>query len=181
MTTCSEQKIKNSPTRCCVSSLPENFDGVSTIDLQYMAIALKAAERGWGRGEVPVGAVLICGTDRFVAYNLRECHNDPTAHAEILALRKAAKKLSRWRLGGTLYVTLEPCAMCAGAILEARVDRLVFGAFDPKAGGCGSVWNIIGDRKVRHPIVVTGGVMEEESKTLLKDFFALRRTEKKSL
>ncbi|MBI3598319.1 MAG: nucleoside deaminase, partial [Nitrospirae bacterium] len=129
----------------------------------------------------PVGAVLVCGADRFVSYNLRECRNDPTAHAELLAIRKAAKKLSRWRLGGTLYVTLEPCAMCAGAILEARVTRLVFGAFDPKAGACGSVWNIIEERKVRHAIVVMGGVMEEESKDLLKEFFAGRRAEKRNL
>jgi len=143
-----------------------------------MQAALKAAERG-GRceGEVPVGAVLVCGADWFIAYNRREGRNDPTAHAEILAIRKGAKKRSEWRLGGTLYVTLEPCAMCAGAILEARIDRLVFGAYDPKAGGCGSVWNIIEERKVRHPITVTGGVMEEESKRLLKSFFAERRKE----
>jgi tRNA(adenine34) deaminase len=140
-----------------------------------MELALKAAKRGGKQNEVPVGAVLVCGEDRFVAYNLRECRNDPTAHAEILAIRKGAKKLARWRLGGTLYVTLEPCAMCAGAILEARIDHLVFGAYDPKAGGCGSVWNIIRERKVRHPIVVTGGIMEEESKKILKDFFSLRR------
>jgi tRNA(adenine34) deaminase len=145
------------------------------IDLQYMQLALKVAERGGQVGEVPVGAVLVCGADRFVAYNLREGRNDPTAHAELLAIRKGAKKLSRWRLGGTLYVTLEPCAMCAGAILEARIDKLVFGAFDPKAGGCGSVWNIIDERKVRHLIFVTGGVMAEESKRLLKEFFAQRR------
>ncbi len=147
------------------------------MDSQYMALALKVAEMAGRRDEVPVGAVLVCGKDQFVAYNLRECRNDPTAHAEVLAIRKGAKKLSRWRLGGTLYVTLEPCAMCAGAILEARVNRLVFGAFDPKAGGCGSVWDIIGERKVRHKIAVTGGVMEEESKKLLKDFFARRRVE----
>jgi len=144
-----------------------------------MEHALRAASRGAAQDEVPVGAVLVCGTDRFIAYNLRECRNDPTAHAEILAIRKGAKKRSQWRLGGTLYVTLEPCAMCAGAILEARIDRLVFGAFDPKAGGCGSVWDIIGERKVRHPIVVTSGVMEEESKKLLKAFFAQRRAEKR--
>jgi len=150
-----------------------------TLDLQYMQRALKAALRGAVCGEVPVGAVLVCGADTFSAHNLRECRNDPTAHAEMLVIRKAAKALSRWRLGGTLYVTLEPCAMCAGAILEARVDRLVFGAWDPKAGGCGSVWNIIEERKVRHPIVVIGGVMEEESQKLPKDFFAQRRAERK--
>jgi tRNA(adenine34) deaminase len=152
---------------------------IENMDLHYMELALKAAERGGRHGEVPVGAILVCGANRFLAYNLRECRNDPTAHAEILAIRKGAKKLSRWRLGGTLYVTLEPCAMCAGAILEARIDRLVFGAYDPKAGGCGSVWNIIEGRKVRHPIAVAGGIMEEESKNLLKDFFALRRAAKK--
>ena len=148
---------------------------VSSDDRKWMAIALKAAGRGAKSGEVPVGAVLVCGKDQFIAGNLRECRNDPTAHAEMLAIRKGAKQRSLWRLGGTLYVTLEPCAMCAGAILEARIDRLVFGAFDPKAGGCGSVWNIIEERKVRHAIAVTGGVMEEESKMLLKQFFAGRR------
>ena len=156
-------------------SVPQASPRLSIADLEEMRTAFKAAERAGKRDEVPVGAVLVCGADRFAAGNLRECRNDPTAHAEILAIRKGAKKLSRWRLGGTLYVTLEPCAMCAGAILEARIDRLVFGAFDPKAGGCGSVWNIIEARKVRHPIVVTGGVMEEESKRVLKEFFALRR------
>ena len=154
---------------------------VEKIDLRYMALAFNVAERGGSRGEVPVGAVLVCGEDCFSAHNLRESRNDPTAHAEMLAIRKGAKKLARWRLGGTLYVTLEPCAMCAGALLEARIDRLVFGAFDPKAGGCGSVWNVIGERKVRHPITVQGGVMEAESKKLLKGFFAMRRAEKKSL
>ena len=155
-----------------------DFSVLSITDREGMRTALKAANRGAGRGEVPVGAVLVCGADRFVAGNCRECRNDPTAHAEMLVIRKAAQKLSRWRLGGTLYVTLEPCAMCAVAVLEARIDRLVFGAFDPKAGGCGSVWNIIEERKVRHPIAVTSGIMEEESKKLLKDFFAQRRTER---
>ena len=150
------------------TSLQEN-------DLEFMGLALRAAARGAKRGEVPVGAVLVCGEDRFTAANLKESHNDPTAHAEILALRKGAKALSRWRLGGTLYVTLEPCAMCAGAILEARVTRLIFGASDPKAGACGSVIDVIGERKIRHGIEVIGGVRGEEAARLLRDFFGARR------
>ncbi len=140
-----------------------------------MRLALRAAARGAKRGEVPVGAVLVCGEDHFTAYNLKENRNDPTAHAEMLALRKGAKRLAQWRLGGTLYVTLEPCAMCAGAILEARIRRLVFGAPDPKAGACGSVHDVIGGRKIRHPIEVIGGVCGEEAARLLRDFFAARR------
>jgi tRNA(adenine34) deaminase len=144
-------------------------------DLDAMRVALSAARKAGSRGEVPVGAVLICDGQRFSAYNLKESRNDPTAHAEMLALQKAARKLSQWRLGGTLYVTLEPCAMCAGAILEARVNRLVFGALDPKAGACGSVHNVIGDRKIRHTIEVIGGVSADLSSALLKDFFKTRR------
>lgn len=137
-----------------------------------MTLALNAAVRGSKKGEVPVGAVLVCGDRHFIAYNLKECRHDPTAHAEVLAIRKAARGLSRWRLGGTLYVTLEPCVMCAGAILEARISRLVFGAWDKKAGGCGSVSDVIAQRKILHPIEVVGGVRAEESARLLKDFFA---------
>lgn len=140
-----------------------------------MRVALLAAKRAAVRGEVPVGAVLFCDGKQFFAYNLKESRNDPTAHAEILVLQKAAKKLSRWRLGGTLVVTLEPCAMCIGAILEARIARLVFGATDPKAGACGSVHDIIGARKIRHAIAVTGGVLADLSSALLKDFFKTRR------
>ncbi len=144
-----------------------------------MRTALLAAKRAASRGEVPIGAVFICNGRRFMAYNLKEGRNDPTAHAEILILKKAAKAFSRWRLGGTLYVTLEPCAMCAGAILEARVNRLVFGAWDPKAGACGSVHDVIGDRKIRHAIEVMGGVHADLSETLLKDFFKTRRLQKR--
>ena len=140
-----------------------------------MQAALFAAKRAARRGEVPVGAVFICDGQQFSAYNLKESRNDPTAHAEMLVLRKAAKKLARWRLGGTLYVTLEPCAMCAGAILEARVERLIFGAADPKAGACGSVHDIIADRRIRHAIAVVGGVAADLSAALLKDFFKMRR------
>jgi tRNA(adenine34) deaminase len=140
-----------------------------------MRAALLAAKKAASRGEVPVGAVLICDGRRFVAYNLKEGRNDPIAHAEMLVLKKASKAFSRWRLGGTLYVTLEPCAMCAGAILEARISRLVFGALDPKAGACGSVHDVIGGRKIRHAIEVVGGVCADLSETLLKDFFKTRR------
>ncbi len=146
-------------------------------DGQYMQQALEAAGKALQIGEVPVGAVFVSGDGlHFSAYNLRESQNDPTAHAEMLVLREAAQKLGRWRLGGTLYSTLEPCVMCAGALIQARITRLIFAATDPKAGGCGSMIDVVRDHRFNHRIDVSGGLMAEEASTLLKTFFkALRQ------
>ncbi|MFQ5588310.1 MAG: tRNA adenosine(34) deaminase TadA [Nitrospiria bacterium] len=139
---------------------------------RYMRQALEAAEKAFLEGEVPVGAVLVCDeTLSFTAHNLRESRKDPTAHAEILVLQEGARKLGRWRLGGTLYSTLEPCVMCAGALVQARIDRLVYGASDPKAGGCGSVVDVVRDLRFNHRIEVRGGLFSEASTKLLQAFF----------
>lgn len=145
-----------------------------------MALALEQAEAAAARGEVPVGAVATDAAGRVLAQagNERERSHDPTAHAEILALRAAAVVLDTWRLAGvTLYVTLEPCPMCAGALVAARVDRLVFGAADLKAGACGSLYNLCVDPRLNHEVTVTGGVMAAQAAELLARFFAERRTD----
>ncbi len=142
-----------------------------------LAFARKAAELD----EVPVGAVFVY-ENRIVAsaHNERESGRDPTAHAEILALKRASQALGRWRLsGGTLYVTLEPCPMCAGALVNARVDRLVYGASDPKAGAVGSLYNIVQDERLNHQIEVVGGVSKEECAELLTAFFREKRARAK--
>lgn len=145
---------------------------------RWMAWALEQAARAADTADVPVGAVVI-GPDGEVlgaGVNRREADGDPTAHAELLALRSAALALGGWRLDGcTLVVTLEPCPMCAGALLLARVDRLVFGAWDPKAGATGSVWDLVRDRRAAHRVEVVGGVREPECAQLLLDFFADHR------
>lgn len=140
-----------------------------------MQQAIEAANQALKIGEVPVGAVWVDDDRRCSAYNLRETQNDPTAHAELLALRQAAQELGRWRLGGTLYCTLEPCVMCAGALVQARVERLIFGARDPKAGGCGSVIDVVRDHRFNHCIEVRGGLMAEDSSLLLQTFFKTLR------
>ncbi|WP_298988568.1 nucleoside deaminase [uncultured Pseudokineococcus sp.] len=142
-----------------------------------MGLALEAA-RATPDGDVPVGAVVL-GPDGAVlgeGVNRREADGDPTAHAEVLALRAAARRAGTWHLAGsTLVVTLEPCAMCAGALLLARVERLVLGAWDPKAGATGSVLDVVRDRRLPHRVEVVGGVREEECGDLLRAFFAARR------
>jgi tRNA(adenine34) deaminase len=146
-----------------------------------MADALKEAEKAAKKGEVPVGAVIV-SEGKVIArgHNKRELANDPAAHAEFLAIRAAAKKLKRWRLSGTtLYVTLEPCLMCMGAIILARIPRLVFGALDPKAGACGSLYDISEDKRLNHRVHVTSGVLGVESQEALKDFFRRLRAEKR--
>ncbi len=154
---------------------------VSTEEDQYfMRRALIAAKRASLKGEIPIGSVLVCGMESvFITHNQKEHKNDPTAHAEVLALRKGARSLKRWRLGGTLYVTLEPCAMCAGAIILARINRLVFASYDPKAGACGSVLDVIREPKLSHKIEVVSGVLAEESSRLLKLFFHQLRAHRK--
>lgn len=147
-------------------------------DTDFMRAALEEARKAQAAGDVPIGAVVVCGCEVVArAYNRREADADPTAHAEILAIRGAAEKLGRWRLSGcTVYVTLEPCPMCAGAMHAARVDRLVYGAADPKAGAVGTLYDLSSDVRLNHRFEVTEGVLAEESARLLKDFFAeLRR------
>lgn len=142
-----------------------------------MALALALAGQAVAHGDVPVGAVTVLD-GRLVAArsNERELTGDPTAHAEILALRDTAVALGGWRLSGvTLVVTLEPCPMCAGALVAARVGRLVFGAFDPRAGACGTLYNLCNDPRLNHELPVTSGVRAEECTTLLTSFFAAKR------
>ena len=142
-----------------------------------MGLALEEAAAAGAVGEVPVGAVvLVAGEVVSRRHNERERTPDPTAHAEILALRDAAAKLGTWRLSGaTLFVTLEPCPMCAGALVASRVERVVFAATDPKAGACGSLYNLCADPRLNHEIEVTGGVRAGEAGQMLERFFAERR------
>jgi len=143
-------------------------------DEVFMHLAFEEALKAEGIGEVPIGAVIVIESGEIIsrAHNLRETSYDPTAHAEIIAIREAAKKLENWRLADTtLYVTLEPCAMCMGAIVLSRIKRIVFGARDPKAGAIVSVYNIGVDGKLNHRIETEGGVLEDECGDLLKRFF----------
>lgn len=143
-----------------------------------VAAALEQAQLALAAGDVPIGAVVLDASGQLVAsaFNERELGSDPTAHAEVLALRRAGAALGSWRLDGcTLAVTLEPCTMCAGALVLARVRRLVFGAWDPKAGAVGSLWDVVRDRRLNHRPEVVGGVREPECAALLERFFAARR------
>jgi tRNA(adenine34) deaminase len=147
-------------------------------DQVWMMAALAEARRAGEIGEVPIGAVVVReGSVVGRGHNRRETDGDPLAHAEILAIRQAAVVVGGWRLVGcTLYVTLEPCAMCAGALVNSRVERLVYGAPDPKAGYCGTLGNLVQDPRLNHRLEVTAGVLERESAALLRGFFAsLRR------
>lgn len=145
---------------------------------QWMGLALDQAREAASWGDVPVGAVVLSpdGDLLGAGTNRREADGDPTAHAEVLALRAAASARGGWRLDGcSLVVTLEPCAMCAGAAVLARVQRIVLGAWDPKAGAAGSVWDLVRDRRVNHRVEVVGGVREAECGQLLTDFFQSHR------
>jgi tRNA(adenine34) deaminase len=146
-------------------------------DEAAMAMALEEAELAVSHGDVPVGAVVLDGGEVVARrHNERELRADPTAHAEILALQDAARAAGGWRLTSvTLVVTLEPCPMCAGALVAARVGRLVFGAVDPKAGACGSLYNLCTDPRLNHELPVAPGVMADRSAALLESFFAARR------
>ena len=146
-------------------------------DEYFMRLALREAERALEHDDVPIGAVLVHeGEVIAAARNERELRGDPTAHAEILALREAASHLGGWRLLDTvLYVTLEPCAMCAGAIVLGRVPRVVYGAPDPKAGAAGSVLDVLGEPQLNHRADVAGGLLADEAAELLRQFFGLRR------
>lgn len=143
-----------------------------------MSQAIEEARLAAAMGEVPIGAVVV-NAGRIIAWahNRRETDNDPTAHAEILAIKSTAKQLGTWRLSGcTIYVTLEPCAMCAGAIVNARVSRLVFGPYDPKAGAMGSLYNLGSDPRLNHEVEITPLVLEEISSNLLGEFFQMLRS-----
>ncbi len=147
-----------------------------------MRRALAEAELAQAEGEIPVGAIAVRGEEVISAgRNRREAFHDPTAHAEILAIQAAAKSLGAWRLTGvTLYVTLEPCAMCAGALVLARVDRVVFGARDPKAGAVGSLMNLLADPRLNHRAEVVEGVLAAECSAQLKEFFRRLREERRA-
>jgi tRNA(adenine34) deaminase len=151
--------------------------GEDSHDAYFMRLALREAERALDHDDVPIGAILVRGGEVLAAaHNERELRSDPTAHAEILALREAARMLGSWRLlDCSLYVTLEPCAMCAGAIVLARVPVVLFGATDPKAGACGSVLDVLGEPRLNHRPEVLSGLLAPDCGQLLSAFFASRR------
>ena len=154
----------------------------SQEDEWFVKKAIEQARIAQDNGDVPIGAVIVC-KDRIIAraYNQREQLSDPTAHAEIIALTQAAAALESWRLPGcTMYVTLEPCPMCAGALVLSRMDRLVYGCDDPKTGAVKSLYNIVQDRRLNHRLEVTSGVLAEQCSHLLQEFFARRRKEDKN-
>jgi tRNA(adenine34) deaminase len=148
-------------------------------DETFMRIALDEARLAADEGEVPIGAVVVCdGAVVARAHNRRENDRDATAHAEMLAMREASERLGRWRLTGcTVYATLEPCPMCAGAMHQARIDRVVYGALDPKAGAVGSLFDLSNDERLNHRFEVTGGVLGDDSAELLRSFFGRLRAE----
>lgn len=163
-------------------SAPVEDASVSAADAHFMELALQEAQKAERLGEVPVGALMVQG-DVVVGrgYNRREIDADPLAHAELLAIAEASRNLAKWRLSDcTLYVTLEPCTMCAGAIVNARVGRLVFGAIDPKAGAVCSLSEVCTDPRLNHAVKVKGGVMAAPCGQILKDFFRVLRDKKKS-
>jgi tRNA(adenine34) deaminase len=148
-------------------------------DRELMRLALAEARVAGEAGDVPVGAVVVDPTGEVIGrgHNQREVRGDPTLHAEVVAIRDAASRRDGWRLAGcTLVVTLEPCTMCAGAIGLARLDRLVYGAADPKAGAVGSLWDVVRDRRLNHRPEVVSGVLEDQCAELLRDWFTARRT-----
>lgn len=146
-------------------------------DEHYMGLALTEARAAYAIGEVPIGAVLVVdGEVIAAAHNMREAWHDATAHAEIIVIREACRKLGRWRLtGATLYVTIEPCPMCAGALVMSRIDRLVYGSPDYKAGAIESIFNVVQNDALNHKVEVLAGVRDEECVALMKEFFKERR------
>jgi tRNA(adenine34) deaminase len=156
---------------------PDDPDSAAQLDEQYMKAALREARSALADDEVPVGAVVVHG-GRVIgrAHNQRERLKDPTAHAEMIALTQAAAALEDWRLeDATMYVTLEPCIMCAGALMQSRITRVVFGARDERAGACGSIYNVGIDPRLNHRYVVQGGVLEADCAALLHEFFQSKR------
>ena len=152
-------------------------------DAYWMGKAIAQAKRAEAIGEVPIGAVIVKdGAVIARGHNLRESQQDPAAHAEMIAIRKAAKKLATWRLtGAILYVTLEPCTMCMGAVILSRLDRVVFGSFDPKGGAAGSLFDLSNDSRLNHRVELTSGVRGEETSAMLSSFFAALRAKKRQL
>lgn len=152
---------------------------INKEDDKYMKLAIEQAQIAEENGDVPIGAIIVYENQIIGrAYNQREQLQDPTAHAEIIALTQAAAFLESWRLHGcTMYVTLEPCTMCAGALVLARIDRLVYGCDDPKTGAVRSLYNIVSDQRLNHIIDVTSGILAEECSELLQQFFRRRRIE----
>jgi tRNA(adenine34) deaminase len=152
-------------------------EDIPALDDYFMRLAMREAERALEHEDVPIGAVLVRDGEVVVAaHNERELRQDPTAHAEVLLLREAALMAGSWRvLDAVMYVTLEPCAMCAGAIVLARLPRVVFGAFDPKAGACGSVLDVLAEPRLNHRPEVQAGLLAQECGALLSEFFAARR------
>ncbi len=151
-------------------------------DERYMQMALEQARIAEENGDVPIGAIIV-GENGIIgkAYNQREQLQDPTAHAEIIALTQAAAAMENWHLNGcTIYVTLEPCPMCAGALVLSRMDRLVYGCDDPKAGACRSLYNIVQDERLNHRLEVTSGILAEQCREQLQGFFVKRRIENKN-
>jgi len=148
-------------------------------DETFMRLAMELAESAQRRGDVPVGAVVVIdGEVVAVGFNQKEANHDPTAHAELVALRQAAAHRGGWRLtGATLYVTKEPCVMCAAACVAARIEKIVYACPDPKGGGAGSVMNIVADDRLNHRVAVEKGVLEEEAAAMLRAFFRKRRDE----
>ncbi len=156
---------------------------ITKEDERFMWMAIESAKIAEENGDVPIGAVIVY-QNRIIgkAYNQREQLQDPTAHAEIIALTQAAAAVESWRLNGcTMYVTLEPCPMCAGALVLSRMDRLVYGCDDPKSGACKSLYNIVQDERLNHRLEVTAGVLEKECREQLQNFFEQRRIEKEEL
>jgi tRNA(adenine34) deaminase len=151
-------------------------------DRYWMGKAIEQAKRAEAIGEVPIGAVIVKeGAVVSRGHNLRESKQDPAAHAEMIAIRKAARKLSTWRLtGATLYVTLEPCTMCMGAVILSRLERVVFGSYDPKGGAAGSLYDFSNDKRLNHSVILTPGVRADETSALLSNFFQQLRTKKKA-
>ena len=149
----------------------------SKEDERFMRVAIESAKIAEENGDVPIGAVIVYKNQIIgKAYNQREQLQDPTAHAEIIALTQAAAALENWHLNGcTMYVTLEPCPMCAGALVLSRMDRLVYGCDDPKAGACKSLYNIVTDERLNHRLEVTSGVLQEQCREQLQEFFTRRR------
>ncbi len=156
---------------------PDITTGPSPVDIQWMEHALALARKSEAQGEVPVGAVLVLNNQVIgEGFNQPICLNDPTAHAEIMAIRQGAQHLNNYRLlETTLYVTLEPCAMCAGAMVHARIQRVVYAASDPKTGAAGSVMNLLQNERLNHRLRCEGGILAEQSKQLLQGFFQKRR------
>jgi tRNA(adenine34) deaminase len=151
---------------------------VRRTDEEHMRMALAEAEKAAAEGETPVGAVLVIGDQVITtAHNMRETWQDPTAHAESIVLRDASARLSRWRLpDATVFVTMEPCLMCAGALVLARIGRLVYGCRDPRAGALGSVYDVVRDGRLNHVYRITPGVLEAECRSVLQGFFEKLRT-----